>query len=80
MARVIIVSWKEVFCSAIGIIQNSMMSQSFALITTCSRNKTSINKSYLTSLLPIYSIANSPHTTVKKHDNKGINLQLLTHY
>jgi hypothetical protein len=56
------------------------MSPSFALITTCSRDETFINRFYFTSQLPIYSIANSPHTTVKKHYNKGINPQLLTQY
>jgi len=80
MARAIIVSWKEAFCSAIEIIWNPIISPSFALITTCSRDETFINRSYFTSQLPICSIANSPHTTVKKHYNKGINPQLLTQY
>jgi len=67
-------------CSAIWIIWNPMMSPSFALITTCSTDETFINRSYFTSQLPIYSIENSPHTTVKKHYNKDINPQLLTQY
>jgi hypothetical protein len=55
-----------------------MMSPSFALITTCSRDETSINRSYFTFQLPIYSIANSPHTTVKKHYN--IYISYISHF
>jgi hypothetical protein len=51
------------------------MSPSFALITTCARDETFINRSYFTSQMPIESFANSPHTTVKKK----VSIKVLMH-
>ena len=80
MTSAIIIGWKEALCAAIWIIWNPMKSPRFALITIGSRDETSIKRSYFTSQLPIYYIANSSHTTVKKHYNTGINPQQLTQY